>query len=125
MIYLGKNLARQDGYGVENCLIDPGLPVATRDAGADSDGLSYYPAYNRLLPETRRAYLLWLASGKNDPNTSIGYVFLYFYGLERRLILDRSTNEHDTLVAEIQRLNGLYGGNHSFATPSACSMPRT
>jgi LPXTG-motif cell wall-anchored protein len=118
MIYLGKQLARQDGYGVENCLIDPGLPVAARDAGADGDGLSYYPAYNRLLPESRRAYLLWLASGKNDPTANIGYVFVYFYGLERRLILDRSTKEHDTLVAEVQRLNGLYSGNHSFASYS-------
>ena len=118
MVYLGEHLARQDGYGVDNCLIDPSLPVATGDVGAGSDGLSYYPAYNRLLPAARRAYLLWLASGKNDPNANIGYVFLYFYGLERRLILDRSTTEHDTLVAEVGRLNGLYGGNYSLASYS-------
>lgn len=114
MIYVGGALSRPDGYGVDNCLIDPSLPVANRPATAGADQISYYPAYSRIGPEARRAYLLWLVNGKNDPAATIGFVFLYFYGLERRLILDRSTEEHDTLVAEVERLNRLYAGNASF-----------
>ncbi|TIL58320.1 MAG: plasma membrane H+-transporting two-sector ATPase, partial [Mesorhizobium sp.] len=44
----------------------------------------------------------------------IGYVFLYFYGLERRLMLEGSPPDADGVVAEVRRLSQVYGGNGSF-----------
>ena len=43
----------------------------------------YYPEYSQLSPEQRWIYLNWL---KNiDSEINIGYVFIFYYGLERHL----------------------------------------
>lgn len=77
--------------------------------------LGYWPSYRTLTPECRRLYLEWLASGKQAPDQDIGYVFLYFYGLERRLLIDEPTPEEvRTLAADVERLRLIYAGNHSF-----------
>lgn len=113
LIYIGRYLTAKDGYGqTENCLINPALSIA---AGGNPDaGLTYWPSYSRLPSATRRAYLEWLASGRDDPATPVGYVFLYFYGLERRLMFDQVADERPSLVREVERLRGIYGGNASF-----------
>jgi peptidoglycan hydrolase-like protein with peptidoglycan-binding domain/uncharacterized tellurite resistance protein B-like protein len=111
MVYVGAELIRQDGRGPDNCLINPKLPVA--DPGGSVPEMSYYPCYSDVSPEARGYYLRWLSSGKRDPAVGIGYVFLYFYGLERRLMLDRVSDEYDALVGEVKRLHELYGKNYS------------
>jgi hypothetical protein len=58
----------------------------------------YYPAYSRLSPEHRYQYLSWLADVTRPTNLS--YVFLYFYGLERHLLI----GNFDGAVKEILRL---------------------
>jgi peptidoglycan hydrolase-like protein with peptidoglycan-binding domain/tellurite resistance protein len=114
LIYVGTSLPRRDRYGQENCLINPNLPVA-RSADTDGQHLSYWPSYEELKPSSRRASLEWLASPRTDPATPIGYVFLYFYGLERRLMLETiATDESAGLIAEVRRLLAIYGDNHSF-----------
>lgn len=45
----------------------------------------YYPAYTTLTPEQRYQYLMWLRDVTQPTNLS--YVFLYYYGLERRMLL--------------------------------------
>lgn len=67
-----------------------------------------------LEPAARLSYLNWLAGGRKDPNIYIGYVFLFFYGLERRLMLDEPGAEAGALVDEVRRLLGIYGDNRSF-----------
>ena len=114
MIYVGEHLRPQEGWAdQDNCLIIPSLPVATR---ADISGqyLDYWPSYQQLTPSSRKAYIDWLASGRNNPDTNIGYVFLYFYGLERRLMLDGAGDAHNEIVTEVERLVRIYGGNRSF-----------
>jgi peptidoglycan hydrolase-like protein with peptidoglycan-binding domain/uncharacterized tellurite resistance protein B-like protein len=114
LIYIGGSLPKRDRYGQENCLIDPRLPVA-RSADTDGQHLSYWPSYAELKPSSRRAYLEWLAGPRSDPTTPIGYVFLYFYGLERRLMLENITaDESAVVIAEVRRLLAIYGDNHSF-----------
>ncbi len=113
MIYVGRSLARQQGVGDENCLINPDLPVGSRPDKSDSQ-LSYYPAYESLTPSSRRAFLDWLASNRNDPATIPATSTLYLYGLERRLLLDQSAAELTTLLAEVRRLLTVYGANGSF-----------
>ena len=111
MVYIGSVTAGAlSGTG---CVIDPALAVATESEQVPA--LGYWPAYADIAPACRGAYLRWLAAGKCQPDADIGYIFLYFYGLERRLLVDRPpTDERAALVAEVERLRSVYAGNHSF-----------
>ena len=78
--------------------------------------LAVVPADTAFVP---RKYLQWLSSGKRAPDIEIGYVFLYFYGLERRLLVDRPpADEEDHLLAEVVRLRSIYSYNGSFGSYS-------
>lgn len=124
LIYVGTNLAsiaQQYGSNVEPSLINPKLSLNKRNPDYSGSTLTYWPSYSRLDPSARAAYLEWLADGKKDPGTPIGYVFLYYYGLERRLLYDlgggnneNSQHEVELIKAEIQRLLDVYGTNNSF-----------
>jgi tellurite resistance protein len=114
LFYLGRSLPTHAGYGTENAVVNPTLQIGCRPGNVSGHGVPYYPSYAMLDPDSRRAYLEWLASARDNPQAYIGYVFLYFYGLERRLILDHVANEHRTIVAEVQRLLDVYGSNRSF-----------
>ncbi len=115
MVYVGRGLRSQRSGKAENCLIDPSLPVAKRNADYAGAQMPYWPSYSEIPPASRLAYLQWLSSGRSDPEAELGYVFLYFYGLERRLFLDRPTKEEaSALIAEVQRLRRIYSGNRSF-----------
>ncbi|MBZ9994137.1 TerB N-terminal domain-containing protein [Mesorhizobium sp. BH1-1-4] len=114
MIYVGEHLPRQgSSTDAENCLINPRLTV-----GSHGDPLGqtmgYWPSYSSISPAARKSYLDWLAGSRSDPDAYIGYVFLYFYGLERRLMLEESPPDADGVVAEVRRLLQVYGGNGSF-----------
>jgi tellurite resistance protein len=114
LIYLGSYLPKQGAaHESENCLIDPYLKVSMV---GDPDGrtMGYWPSYARITPEARRSYLSWLAGPRSDPGAYIGYVFLYFYGLERRLMLDDGAHDGDEVCREVQRLLDVYGANNSF-----------
>lgn len=119
MVYVGDNLGGGlTSYytsGVAPCFIDVNLPVARTNADVSGAGMHYWPSYSEIAPECRLAYLEWLAGGKRAPQYSIGYVFLYFYGIERRLLIERpDARETGFLVKEILRLRQIYGGNASF-----------
>lgn len=58
----------------------------------------YYPAYTSFTPEVRYQYLSWLTDVTKQTNLS--FVFLYFYGLERHLLV----GNYDGAVDEILRL---------------------
>lgn len=100
-------------------MIDVGLPVRRPRPDTTLPDLGYWPSYARIAPECRSAYLEWLAGGRSDPSIDIGYVFLFFYGLERRLLVDAKTSEHakaeaQLIISEAKRLLDLYGKNPSF-----------
>lgn len=119
LVYVGEKLKPQNGWGErDNCLIVPSMPVGAR---ADTSGqyLDYWPSYERLSPSSKKAYLDWLATERADPTTPIGYVFLYFYGLERRLMLERSVEDRNDIIAEVERLVSIYGENRSFSRYSS------
>lgn len=98
----------------EACLIRPTLEVDWRRP--DDKELEYRPSYSRLSPQSRAGYLRWLFDGCQHPEAPVGFVFLYFYGLEWRLLQvavdPQSRSERDALLAEVQRLLVLYG-HHS------------
>lgn len=112
MVYVGARLDAPNG-GTAPCLINGLLPVAsvgdyrTRQMG-------YWPSYAEASPSERRAYLNWLAEGRSNPDCDIGYVFLFFYGLERRIIVDASADvvvreDWPAIVRELRRLLAIYG----------------
>ncbi|WP_273943603.1 TerB N-terminal domain-containing protein [Kutzneria chonburiensis] len=119
MVYLGSHLPAENGHGEEPALIVPNLPVDLRRPDVRGESMGYWPSYSRITPAARGAYLRWLAGGRVDPNAYIGYVFLYFYGLERRLFVDGlntplTTTEQTALLDEVRRLLSIYQHNGSF-----------
>ncbi|MFG1344120.1 TerB N-terminal domain-containing protein [Xanthobacter autotrophicus DSM 431] len=115
MIYVGRRLPQQgSGHQPENCLINPDLAVATRSGDPHGVTMGYWPSYSTISAEARKSYLEWLAGPRSDPGTYIGYVFLYFYGLERRLMLEKGAPDTEAVVAEVRRLLSIYGSHHSF-----------
>lgn len=114
--YYGEHLPSSRGYyGSEASLINPKLNAHWKSPDTEGKNLSYWPEYSEISPFSRAAYLNWLASERDDPDTYIGYVFLYFYGLERRLLVDKvSDSERSLLIEELYRLLSVYGKNNSF-----------
>lgn len=118
MIYVGSGLRASTGRS-EPALIDPTLPVHRRTTNQE---LPYWPSYSTITPPQRGRYLAWLASGRQDASIPIGYVFLFFYGLERRIFVDLNqapaaslSTELPTIRAELQRLLSIHGSlNGSF-----------
>jgi uncharacterized tellurite resistance protein B-like protein len=119
LIYVGRELAATAGEGPDPALIDPGLGVDHKVPDYAGANMDYWPSYSTIAPACRAAYLQWLAHGRHAPHAYIGYVFLYFYGLERRLLVDAqqsaaARSEREMLLAEVRRLIGIYGTNGSF-----------
>lgn len=109
--------AKQFGQ-LEPSLIDATLSVSRSSMSLTYRQMSYWPSYRSITPEARRAYLQWQAGGRRQP-ADIGYVFLFFYGLERRALIDAPNDpqakaELPTIKAEVKRLLELYGENSSF-----------
>lgn len=112
MIYVGKELIAPSG-STDPCLVNPILPVASK-ANVSEREFSYWPSYSEITPRARRAYLSWLADGRRDPKADIGYVFLFFYGLERRAIVDglkdeQAQRDRPAIAQELRRLLFIYG----------------
>lgn len=117
MLYVGNTLTAHDG-GIEPAQIDPTLEVDPQAADPAERLFGYWARYESISPTARRAYLAWLADGRRDPNANIGNVFLFFYGLERRLLVDApkdpaAKSEMPTIITEIERLRSIYN-NGSF-----------
>ena len=119
MLYVGSRLTGIADYiDVEPALINPGLPVDNRHSDVEGEYMSYWPSYSDIQPACRAAYLDWLAAGRTG-GAYIGYVFLFFYGIERRILFETAKEdfdhgECDSLVLEVERLLELYGDNGSF-----------
>ena len=119
MFYVGSGARSVDGQQIEPCLIDPRLPVAWNRPDRAGSTMGYWPSYDRLDKRARAAYLTWLIEGRRNESAYIGYVFMFFYGLERRLLIDHGSGldhpEVAILVNEIESLLDIYGNNGSFS----------
>jgi len=118
--HAGVTISRAMFYVAERALQWPGEPSAVvkslrvGDMPADPlQDFGYWPSYDRITPEQRRCYLEWLAQGRRDTDPSrrsLGYVFIFFYGLERRIVCE---NDKDpVLLEEILGLLEHYGPAH-------------
>ena len=119
MIYYGSGLKSINQYNDEPALIGPRLKVDSVNPDREGRNIGYWFSYSQIHPTSRAAFLEWLSKGRKDPNISIGYVFIYFYGLERRALADikesaAACNEIPAIVTEVKRLLSIYGDNNSF-----------
>ncbi len=117
--YFGGKLSSLDGYGTEASLIDDSLKIENNPSSFEDESLGYWPKFISLTPKGRGAFLSWLSGNRSDPETPLGYVFIYFYGLERRITVDSikqsvDDTEFKYLFDEILRLRGIYGSSRSF-----------
>lgn len=83
------------------------LPIAKPNSLSNIESPPYYPSYTNLLPEQRWIYLNWLKDITQE--IDIGYVFLYYYGLERHLLV----GDFETAFSEVLLLRK-YHTNKSF-----------
>ena len=114
MFYLGGMFVASTSGHTDNCLINPALKVALSGSDLAGHTMPYWPSYSDIQPIARRTYLQWLAGARTDPSIGIGYVFLFFYGLERRLFVDGAKDEARAIIQEVKRLLAIYGENNSF-----------
>nr|BFE99577.1 TerB N-terminal domain-containing protein [Streptoalloteichus tenebrarius] len=119
MFYLGQVPRDHLDTNLSGEVLDPTLPVDWARADLAGQHMDYWPAYHSIPPQSRAAYLLWLQGGRSAPNADIGYVILFFYGLERRALVDAQHDpvaraELPSILGEVDRLLGIYGANHSF-----------
>lgn len=121
LLYVGSGLPALNGYGAEPALIDPKLKVDTKRVDWAGAGLDYWPSYSTIPPGSRAAYLAWLARGRPLESIPLGYVFLFFYGLERRVLLDArhlpaALGEVPQIRREVVRLLSAFGQHRSFSS---------
>lgn len=113
MIYVG-NLGKLPHWDTPRSHISFEAPVAKSNEDIFGDQMNYWPGYSSIPPESRLAYLRWLAGGRRDPEYGIGYVFLFFYGLEYRLLKEQVFEDAEVIIKEVQELRKVYGHNRSF-----------
>ncbi|CAB3791208.1 TerB N-terminal domain-containing protein [Pararobbsia alpina] len=104
---------------LDACVVDTRHAVAPRGGGPSQGPSSQGPslpapslfglAYEELSPEQRRAYLEWLGSDRPGSIAHVGYLNLFLFGLERRVIVDGaleavSASEYDDIAGELRRL---------------------
>ena len=119
LIYVGRNLPSVNGQTVEPALIDPHQPINIAAADCHVRMLDYWSNYSHASASARASYLEWLSGGRADPAADVGYVFLFFYGLERRVLADlandaRASDELSAIMEEVHRLRSIYATNRSF-----------
>ena len=109
LIYVCDGEPEPDEASAINTRLSIGPP-----ASGDQARLGYYSQYRFISPSQRGAYLEWLAAGRGDKDAAsrdLGYVFLFFYGVERRLLVDGA--EDQEAIAELVRLLHHYGRGRS------------
>ena len=88
--------------GSEPSTIYTQLPIRLPTPHSIPPQIGYFPTYHGLTPEQKGHYLTWLQDVRAP--ILISYVFIYYYGLERRLI----TDAFDAAFEEIRLLQAYH-----------------
>lgn len=124
LFYFGGVLKSDNYRETESSLVDNSLSIKAAPYTFTDSSLGYWPSFKDLSPMCRGAYIDWLASNRDMPDTPIGYLFIYFYGLERRLIKDYkegfvTDEECSEICKEILRLKFIFKDSRSFNSYAA------
>jgi len=100
-------------------LINSRLRVSNLAVQPRKGEIGYWPSYSQLSPQHRACYLEWLASGRNNESIDTGLLFVFFYGLERRVLdellpLREWNNELKMIRDEVTRLLAMHTESGSF-----------
>lgn len=103
----------------EPSLIYTKYPISQTDLDELKDNIGYYPTYEELTPEQKFLYLKWLENPFLKENTEVntGYVFLFYYGLERHLFLKKSMKSFNMIYKLYKKFD-----NNSFRAYSYEAM---
>ncbi|MEM5498128.1 TerB N-terminal domain-containing protein [Paraglaciecola mesophila] len=127
-LYVGERMESLRGYMQEPALVNSSIPAVKPSINTTSfytdETLGYWPSYDSLSKECRGSYLDWLGTDKSAKNTPIGFVFLYFNGLERFVIenskdIEAKSIHFEHIYDEVLRLNKEFDSNRSFFNYSA------
>jgi hypothetical protein len=66
--------------------IDPAAPNTKPNTIQPT--LHYWPDIRQLSPQQRYEYLAWLAQGRLEIPANTGYLFIFYYGLEHRALVE-------------------------------------
>ena len=119
-LYVGTGLrGLNELRKTEPALIDPKLPIDRARIDRIGEDVPYWPFYSELPPASRAGYLEWLSGGLQDSQVHVAYPFLFFYGLERRLLGDGKPFQHEKgelefMHRKVIELLKLYGKSDSF-----------
>ena len=94
--YKGYTLTIYSNRDSEPSAIDVTLPIKKPKNIMFVGSLGYYPRYEDLTAEQRWMYLNWLEN--IEQQVDIGYVFLFYYGLERWLFTDNYEKAFITII---------------------------
>ncbi|HEU4423953.1 MAG TPA: TerB N-terminal domain-containing protein, partial [Pilimelia sp.] len=113
LFYFGSALPATYAPMYEPALIDPMLPVRRIRLDTETPTNGARLSYADLTAGARAAYLEWLAGGRVGP-TPVAHLWLFLYGLERRILVDLAgtlgrTEEYAAIGAEITALRERYG----------------
>jgi hypothetical protein len=127
MIYVGDNLKSPNSSEDDHCLINPSLKISLAEPWELGHLLGSRPHYNDIPPQCRGAYLKWLATGRSEPKTHIGYALLFLFGLERRFFFDSlservSKEEKEVISEEVYRLLTIYNNNILLKSLAFCFL---
>jgi hypothetical protein len=113
MLYVGRRCVSEPSR------INLKLEVSELSVDISAHPIARRSSYGRLSPKERRAYLQWLSGGREDPCAGIGFVYLFFYGLEYRVLVDAKKDpvaaaDVLAIISEIERLREVYHGSRIF-----------
>ena len=116
MLYVANHPPSPTMSWSTSCAIFASLPVSF--APVPMAGIGYYPSYDRLTPQQRGMYLRWLEGGRVEDFEDSACLFLFFYGLEQRILAEldptTGTDEIRLLYAELAQLAQRFSHHHSF-----------
>jgi hypothetical protein len=107
--YFGNKAKNTCCSALDISLIDDNLSIVTSDQKYTDHSTCFYPKFSLLSPKCKGAYIDWLASDRTDTNVPMCYIFIYFYGLEHRVIFDYQENlvTDNEYLALFNELNSL------------------
>ena len=108
----------------EPSLISVNNPIAaTVENSENIERPPYFPRYDELTPEQRYIYLKFLENPFNG-KTDVGYVFLFYYGLERHLYEGCFEDAFEIILKLRQAYKNNSFQNYSFAALTVTALAR-
>lgn len=113
LFYFGEAVSF-DGSEIDAYALNPQLSARTSRPDVAGVSMPYWPSYADITPAARRAFLDWMSTGRQAASYGIGHVFLFFYGLEHRLFVERDLASARILITEVERLIATRSDSDSF-----------